>query len=182
MYKNKLHFKINFLFFFVVFVFIQKSHTQNGPENILLTAYVQDPDKENPTNIRKDPGGEILISLKKSGEYMVEIIGQKNAWFKINKIQVFDTEAVDIPGKTAWMHFSVLAVRTRNYADQSLNVYSLPNMKSKITAVIKEETEVRFKKINNDYVLIRFTDSKGKNVEGWIKKDWLCGNPVTNCN
>jgi SH3-like domain-containing protein len=80
------------------------------------------------------------------------------------------------------MHYSVLAVRTRNYADQSLNVYSLPDKKSKITAVIKEETEVRFKKINKGYVLILFTDNKGKNVKGWIKKDWLCGNPVTNCN
>jgi SH3-like domain-containing protein len=182
MYKIKLQLKIAILLFFVVIIFIQKSYNQNGLENILLTAYVQDPDTENPTNIRKDPGGEILVSLKKSGEYMVEIVGQKNAWFKINKIQVFDTEDVDIPGKTGWMHYSVLAVRTRNYADQSLNVYSLPDKKSKITAVIKEETEVRFKKINKGYVLILFTDNKGKNVKGWIKKDWLCGNPVTNCN
>lgn len=182
MYEIKYHFKNIILLFFMGFISIQNSYNHNRQEHILLTAYVQDPDKKNPTNIRKDPGGEILVALEKGGEYMVEIIGQKNSWFKINKIYVFDVDAVDIPGKIGWMHYSVLAVRTRNYADQKLNVYSSPDKTSKIVGVIKIETEVRFTKIYNDYLLIRFTDSKGKNIEGWINKDWLCGNPVTNCN
>ncbi|MBK6936446.1 MAG: hypothetical protein IPH18_05855 [Chitinophagaceae bacterium] len=80
------------------------------------------------------------------------------------------------------MHYSVLAVRTRNYANQKLNVYASPDKTSKIAGIIKEETEVRFTKFNKGYVFIRFTDNKGKKVEGWIEKEWLCGNPVTNCS
>lgn len=113
---------------------------------------------------------------------MVEIVGQKNGWFKISRVDVFDNNAIDVPGQFGWMHYSVLAVRTRNYANQKLNVYASPDKTSKIASVIKEETEVRFTKFNKGYVFIRFTDSKDKKVEGWIEKEWLCGNPVTNCS
>ena len=27
-----------------------------------------------------------------------------------------------------------------------------------------------------------FVDESGKKVEGWMDVEWLCGNPVTNCN
>lgn len=155
---------------------------QKGDENISFTAYVKDPDLINPTNIRKSPGGEVITELEKGSDYMVEIIGQKNGWFKISRVDVFDNNAVDVPGQFGWMHYSVLAVRTRNYANQKLNVYSSPDKTSKTAGVIKEETEVRFMKIYKDYVFIHFTDSNGKKVEGWIKKEWLCGNPVTNCS
>ncbi len=151
-------------------------------ESISFTAYVQDPDLENPTNIRKTPGGEVITELEKGSDYMVEIVGQKNGWFKISRVDVFDNNAVDVPGQFGWMHYSVLAVRTRNYANQKLSVYSSPVKTSKIAGIIKEETEVRFTKIYKDYVCIRFTDGRGKSVEGWIEKEWLCGNPVTNCS
>lgn len=155
---------------------------QTVNEIISFTAYVKDPDLANPTNIRKTPGGEVITELERGSDYMVEIVGQKNGWFKISRVDVFDNNAIDVPGQFGWMHHSVLAVRTRNYANQKLNLYLLPEKTSKITGVIKEETEVRFTKINKNYVFIRFTDSNGKKVEGWINKEWLCGNPVTNCS
>jgi len=155
---------------------------EKGYANISLTAYVQDPDKKNPTNIREKPGGEVLVPLEPGGDYMVEIIGQNNGWFRINMIHVFDVNnAIDIPGQYGWMHSSVLAVRTSNYGGQKLNVYAAPDKTAEVVGVIKEEIEVRFTKIYKEFVLIRFTDSKGKQVEGWIEKKWLCGNPVTNC-
>ena len=156
-------------------------YESKGFENISFGAYVQDPDKKNPTNIRKSPGGEVLVALEPNNDYGVDIIGQKNAWFKINMVDVFDTDAVDIPGQIGWMHSSVLAVRTRNYGGQKLNVYSFPDKTSEVVGVIKEEIEVRFTKIYKDFVLIRFFDNKGKLIEGWIESEWLCGNPVTNC-
>ncbi|MBK8951281.1 MAG: hypothetical protein IPM85_01895 [Chitinophagaceae bacterium] len=155
---------------------------QKEEQNISFTAYVQDPDLVNPTNIRQTPGGEVITELEKGSDYMVEIVGQKNGWFKISRVDVFDNNAIDVPGQFGWMHYSVLAVRTRNYANQKLNVYASPDKTSKIAGIIKEETEVRFTKFNKGYVFIRFTDNKGKKVEGWIEKEWLCGNPVTNCS
>ncbi|MBK6936445.1 MAG: hypothetical protein IPH18_05850 [Chitinophagaceae bacterium] len=55
---------------------------QKEEQNISFTAYVQDPDLVNPTNIRQTPGGEVITELEKGSDYMVEIVGQKMAGSK----------------------------------------------------------------------------------------------------
>ncbi len=157
-------------------------YDEKGFQNISFTAYVQDPDKSSPTHIREKPGGIVLVPLEPGQDYMVDIIGQKNGWFRINMVHCIDPmNAVDIPGQYGWIHHSVLAVSTSNYGNQKLNVYEHPNISTRVTGVILIETEVRFTKIYKDFVLIRYTDSNGKVVTGWIEMKWLCGNPVTNC-
>lgn len=157
-------------------------YDEKGFQNISFTAYVQDPDTKSPTNIRKTPGGNVLVPLEPGEDYMVDIIGQKDGWFRINMVHCIDPmNAVDIPGQYGWIHHSVLAVSTSNYGNQKLNVYEHPDISTHVTGIIQLETEVRFTKIYKDFVLIRYTDSKGKVITGWIEKKWLCGNPVTNC-
>ena len=157
-------------------------YDEKGFQNISFTAYVQDPDTESPTNIRQTPGGTVLVPLEQGQDYMVDIIGQNNGWFKIDMVHCIDpNNAVDIPGQYGWIHHSVLAVSTANYGNQKLNVYEHPDKATEIVGVIHTEVQVRFSKIYNNWVFITYTDKNGKKISGWIEKDWLCGNPVTNC-
>jgi len=157
-------------------------YDEKGFQNISFTAYVQDPDTKSPTNIREKPGGTVLVPLEQGQDYMVDIIGQRDGWFKINMVHCIDpNNAVDIPGQIGWIHHSVLAVSTANYGRQKINAYEYPDKSTAVVGVIQEETEVRFTKIYKNFVFIQFTNSKGTKVSGWVEDKWLCGNPVTNC-
>lgn len=55
-------------------------------KKVSLNGYINDPDKVNPTNVRKTPGGEIILKLGKEDAYMINITACQGRWFKVDKI------------------------------------------------------------------------------------------------
>lgn len=149
-------------------------------------AYIMDP-SESATNVRKTPGGEVITEISPAVDHAVHIIGVKGKWFKIDFIEPFDTDAegnplaYDIPGQFGWIHQSVLELGTRNYGNQTLNFYEKPDQKSAISFTIDQEFYGMPVNACGDYVKLQ-GEYEGKKVSGWVKKEWLCSNPLTTCS
>lgn len=138
-----------------------------------LTCYILD--KDPVTNIRKSPGGELLGQLRGSDDWMFTICEPARGWWKI-----FGTKlgSLDI-SNGAWIHYSVLGMRTRNYGGQTLKLRAAPSSDAQVVATIKEEEmTVRPMDITPDG---EWTKVKCAAGTGWIESSWLCGNPYTTC-
>lgn len=149
-----------------------------------LDAYILDPDTEGKTNIRKTPGGEVVLQVGGDfmDEYFLHIVDQQDGWFKVeDKIGGIEAD-YEIPGGIGWIHGSVCQVDSRNYASQELHLYSEPSEDaSKVVSFTRESQGFHLLKICGEWVKVIGTVD-GKEVQGWIQKEWLCGNPLTNCS
>ncbi|MBN2664588.1 MAG: hypothetical protein JXR68_13145 [Bacteroidales bacterium] len=147
-------------------------------EHVPLRVYLSDPD-ESGTNIRKSPGGEIILTLVKDDEdfeFFITVTEAQNGWFKIQNPIVGMENNFEIPGGKGWIHGSVIAVDTRNYGGQKIEIWSEPG-EGKIIGYINEEAyNIGLKDLYGNWAKIEY-----KGIEGWVKIDWLCGNPLTNC-
>lgn len=144
-----------------------------------LHVYLRDPDKSG-TNIRKSPGGEILTKLivdDKNFEYFLTLTEEKNGWYKIKGPIGSIENDVNLPDNEGWIHGSVLAVDTRNYGGQTIEL--IDNLEEgKVVGKIETESyELRIKGVCWDWIKVEYNG-----VIGWLESDWLCGNPLTNCS
>ncbi len=157
-----------------------KETTENTFREESLSAYINDPDEVNPTNVRATPGGEIVLKLPQNDDYMINITGVQYGWFLVDYIYGFGNDSeYEIPNKKAWIHGSVIELGTRNYGSQAYDLLNEPNGKN-IIVTINFETFVKLKDIKGDWVQVVW-ENEGKKYTGWIEKDKLCGNPLTNC-
>jgi len=159
---------------------ISAEETEQEPESIDLRVYLSDPDVEGVTNLRSEPNGEILGELEHDYEYIIYLDAQLNGWFRIASVEGIGIE-IDVPKSELWIHYSVVGVSSRNYGNQTLNLYSLPNSESEICGKIIYETSLKVTKVQGDFAYVFFIDENNKKISGWIETTWLCGNPVTNC-
>ena len=156
-----------------------KNITKKPVKVVSFRAYISDPDKVNPTNVRKTPSGDIILKLERNSDYIIYIVACQGRWFKVDKIEPTDSK-IDIPGGAGWIHGSVIGFSTRNYGNQKLNLYEKANANSKVVEVLKYETELKLVDIEGEWVKVEWNND-GKKIIGWIEKEWLCGNPYTNC-
>lgn len=142
-----------------------------------LDVYLNDPDLSG-TNIRKSPKGEKLTQIVKQGEdaeFFITVTESEAGWFKISAIEDMEGK-VEMDYSSAWIYGGVLGVNTRNYGNQTINVYSNANSTKIIGTITSETYGLSLVDLCGDWVRVR-----NKNVDGWVKKEWLCGNPLTTC-
>lgn len=146
-----------------------------------LTVFVNDPGGQ-PTNIRHKPKGDVLLQLPNPGDYMLTLTGVDNGWFKVKDIYDFN-EDKSHTDMNAYIHGSVISASTRNYGQQKLHLYNQADENSKIVFSFNQETIVFFISTNNsgNWIKVKIINNSGTHI-GWIQKEWLCGNPVTNCS
>lgn len=156
--------------------------SEAGLSNIEMTAFIYDPDENNPTNVRGSANGKIIEKLPPYEEYMIRIISQKDGWFEFENLTVFSEETENLDGLSGWIHHSVLAASTRNcYPDETI-VYKYPEEKKEYEAtVIEPERLIRFDQLYNEFVHITSVNENKDTITGWIKTECVCGNPVTTC-
>ena len=138
------------------------------------------------SNVRNSPNnGKVVDRIPVNVSAMLGVEKPVNGWWRIvddcyDAIGEVDFEEFELKGSTTgyWIHYSVIAVGTRNYGREQLFLRSEPKASSRIVYTIKEETLVRPVEIKGDWVKVKTIDGKGF---GWIEADWLCGNSVTNC-
>jgi len=144
-------------------------------------------DKDGPySNVRNSPNnGKVVDRIPVDASAMLGVENPVNGWWRIvgdcyDAIGEEDFEEFKLKGSTTgyWIHYSVIAVGTRNYGGQHLSLRAEPKANSRVVYTIKEETTVRPVEIKGDWVKVKTIDGKGF---GWIEADWLCGNSVTNC-
>ena len=147
--------------------------------NDTIRAYIDDPTNLS-TNVRNNPEGQVILELPKDADYFIYIIAQKNRWFLVHEIHGVESN-LDIPGGKGWIHGSVIGFGTRNYGGESLGLFSEPDSLSDLVTTIDHESGVRLVEIKEGWIKVEWEDDYGLWFQGWIRKEWLCGNPLTNC-
>ena len=133
------------------------------------------------TNVRNAPNGKVVDRIPTSESAMIEVDQPTNGWWKIvSKGYSTGDEGGTFKGSTTgyWIHYSVLAVATRNYGGQTLVLRKSPNAKAAKVFEFSEEELLRPMEIKGDWVKVKTYDGKHT---GWIEMEWLCGNALTNC-
>jgi SH3-like domain-containing protein len=147
--------------------------------NSRLSVCWDDPDNSG-TNIRNSPGGEIIYKIMPVNfpdGCCFDIIEASNGWFKISGLIHGIENDINLPNNQGWVHKSVISIGTRNYGDQPIKLYDVPNGKNVVSVIRTTDYGLRINDICGSWVQIIY---KGK--IGWVQDDWLCGNPWTNCS
>lgn len=176
--------KLNLILVFASFIFGMFSSVpvfaQDSAGNDTLWVYILDYDGPF-TNLRDKPKGAVIgrISIE---EYVVLGIDRvENGWWHVVRGEV-ELVGADEPtvynDGVAWIHQSVLGMATRNYAGQKLTLRAAPSDTAKAVYSFTDEIQVRPLAIDGEWVKVRTLNGKHT---GWIKVEWLCGNPVSNC-
>ena len=135
------------------------------------------------TNVRNAPKGKIVDRIPTDIPAMFAVEKPTNGWWKIftNEYDTDDNQ-VTFKGSTKgyWIHYSVLAVGTRNYGGETLYLRKTPNAKGAVVYQFKDEIELRPVDITADGEWVKVKTVDGK-FTGWIESDWLCDNSLTNC-
>lgn len=141
-------------------------HCKTKPFNVYLD------DKDNYSNIRERPNGEIVLKINNmhSYGYILNVIGFENGWLKINKINGIDTYSIsEFEG---WIHSSIVGIA----ATHDMDLLDQPNGKKVLE--YKGETGETFK---IKAVYCQWVKIETKKGLGWVESEKLCGNPVTTC-
>lgn len=133
------------------------------------------------TNVRNAPKGKVVDKIPTEVCAMIGVEKPTNGWWKIigDTYDTGDDEGT-LKGSTTgyWIHYSVLAMGTRNYGGQTLYIRQSPSASAPIVYKFKKEIQLRPMDIKGEWVKVQTTDGK---YTGWIEEEWLCGNSLTNC-
>ena len=81
-----------------------------------LKCYISDPDLEGKTNIREKPGGKVVYRVDSHDDFIqLTAIVQPGGWWKIKNARLYrlmEEETIKIPSSEAWIHRSVLGLRS----------------------------------------------------------------------
>ena len=152
-------------------------------DDIVFEAFVMNNPADATTNLRATPKGKIIKQLP-SGTYELYFQKVRNGWWKVVDIRDAD-ETEDYrretlePNRAYGIHYSVIAIGTRNYGGEKLTLRAEPRAGSKAVWSFSEEISLRPMEIRGEWVKVRTIDGKHN---GWIDQEWLCGNPVTYCS
>ena len=133
------------------------------------------------TNVRNAPKGKVVDKIPTEVCAMIGVEKPTNGWWKMvdNSYDTGDNEGT-LKGSTTgyWIHYSVLAMGTRNYGGQTLYIRQSPSASAPVVYKFKKEIQLRPMDIKGEWVKVQTTDGK---YTGWIEEEWLCGNSLTNC-
>lgn len=133
------------------------------------------------TNVRNAPKGKVVDKIPTEVCAMIGVEKPTNGWWKIigDTYDTGDDEGT-LKGSTTgyWIHYSVLAMGTRNYGGQTLYIRQSPSASAPVVYKFKKEIRLRPMDIKGEWVKVQTFDGK---FTGWIEEEWLCGNSLTNC-
>ena len=137
-------------------------------------------DSNGDTNVRNAPKGAVVGKLAQDESWSMVVEAPQNGWWRV-QVETISAPEADIPkfkaSKTGyWVHSSVLGVGSRNYGGQRLSLRKSPTSNAAVVYSFSEELLLQPLDIKGDWVKV-----KVRGHEGWIEKEWLCGNPLTNC-
>ncbi|MCR4604148.1 MAG: SH3 domain-containing protein [Prevotella sp.] len=150
-----------------------------------VSVYIYDTDGPF-TNVRSSPKGKVVDKIPVDRSATLLLTKATNGWWRIvdNCYGAFDEDGdfveVKLKGSTTgyWIHYSTIAVGTRNYGGEDLPLRSQPSKRASVSFTLKGEQLVRPIDVKGDWVKVKTLDGRGT---GWIEVEWLCDNPLTNC-
>lgn len=167
--------KLRFLTVFVLFLIATTMRAQ------ALDVFIVDNDKY--TNVRSSPNGPVVDRIEADDMPMLSVETPRNGWWKVvgNSYDKPDNGDISLKGSPTnqyWIHHSVIGIGTRNYGGQTYYLRATPKVRGKVVYSFKEELTLRPLQIRGGWVKVTTLDGKHT---GWIEREKLCGNSLTNC-
>lgn len=106
-----------------------------------------------------DYGGSFVFKQSKLG------------WLQIGKDEFYP----DLEG--FWVKSEFIKIGTTNYDNSKIPLFKKPNKNSKIIGYLAQESYLNVLNCQNDWVFV-----EKDNKFGWLSPNYICTNPVTNCN
>ncbi len=168
-----------------------KTETKNNEEISSkgeFYAYFVDPDRDNPTNIRRTPGGEIVykVPIEDRDYFEVKLVECRGKWFRIegglvSYIPDEGVEDVELTGD-CWVHSSVIGAMLVGRIDNPV-LRKNPDENSEIAAKIPEQADnlLIFLDMKDNWVKVEYGMEDNKTIKGWMPANWICSNPLTTC-
>ncbi len=123
------------------------------------------------------PNGKIVKYFRFEDEPEYDFGGGflfKNAelgWLQIGKDEVNP----DLEGY--WVKSDFIKIGTTNYDNHQISLYEKPDKNSKITGYLHEESYLNVMNCDSNWVYVIKEDNSG-----WLSPEFICNNPLTNCN
>ena len=131
------------------------------------------------TNVRNAPNGKVVDRIPTADAAMFAVASPTKGWWKIvsEGYGTGDYEGT-FKGSTTgyWIHYSVLAVDTRNYGGQTLCLRQTPNTKGAVVYKFSEEIDLRPMDISADGEWVKVKTFDGKHT-GWIEANGSAAMP-----
>ena len=108
--------------------------------------------------------------------WIVKIKGQKSGHFYVKL-----PDDCSLFKKNIWVKQGDIGVIIQNYDSIKIPMYSSSNTLSKPIVYIYTSTIGKVCDIKKELVLLDI-EYDDKNIQGWVEKKYLCGNPYTPCN
>jgi hypothetical protein len=132
-----------------------------------VSAYLDDPD-ESGTNVRETPRGKIMGKLQYEEDCLcrvVNFIESKDGWMLLEE--------------GGWVFGKLFSIDTRNYAPgEKVALREYPTEGSRILAEFDREMTFQVKDCCGEWLMV--VDKEGNS--GWLEKEMICANPLTNCS
>jgi uncharacterized protein YgiM (DUF1202 family) len=148
-----------------------------APENQCSTkAYVAD-FSEKGLNIRRQPNssGKVLGRLPKNTK--VNLLGVQGNWILISVVDP-SAQRVTFLGE-GWVYNSLLGVDTTGYGQKSVNLYSRPSLRSKVSAKIPADSSMTIISCAGRWLKV---ETKNHQQKGWLEPNQQCSAAETSCS
>jgi hypothetical protein len=172
--------KLKLSFFLLIFAQVAFSQLEDQCSINRLNVCLNDPDTTG-TNMRKSPGGEIITSIKNDPSPMVELFimfqvcEMEGDWLKVKTVNY----SQELSG---WIHNTVIGANLAVYSElEPIIIYSRGRISSEVVDKVFSEQTITILESSGNFSKIKYKSSKGKVKTGWVKNNYLCGNPYTTC-
>lgn len=141
-------------------------------------------DQNGATNFRDIPGGKIIRQADFSdGEHEnVHVIADSSfgGWLHIKKLYDRDRDSVYKGFEGLWIYGGLVWC---GLPDNTLrkSLREQPDLNSKRVDAIYTGASIPVMGCCGKWVFTDYTDSDGKHHTGWVRPEFLCANPYTNC-
>jgi hypothetical protein len=145
-----------------------------------MRAYILDSESSDSVRLGVNDDGRIIKTLALSDPIFVTIIGEKHNSFIVSEAYTL-FNSCKLPSSGAMIKKKYFKTMFRPAGEDQILVYKNEDSALPFTRFEFEGVEAQIVKIGRDRVKVEIITAGGKKIKGWVKREQLCGNPLTTC-
>ena len=145
-----------------------------------LRAFILDSESSDSVKLIVNEGDRIIKILPLSDPIFVSITGEKHNNYIVSEAYTLFASC-KLPSSGAMIKKKYFKTMFRQADEDQILVYKNEDSVLPYTRFEFEGVEGRILKIGGERVKLEIITIDGKKIKGWVKREQLCGNPLTTC-
>jgi hypothetical protein len=143
------------------------------------TLVLSDPDRNAPTNVRAEPGGEVIATIDgRNNDIEVHVISKKGNYFLVESYMGCDGKLITLR-RPGYIHNSVLGTFISNYGRKPFPIYGSSSKGVPLKSINLSDQYINvLDYANNMY----FVYSKTLDLKFWVEEKYICWSNCTTCS